>query len=77
MAAFWVVAPCSMVEVYRVTRRPNDGGRKYLRNVGKRLSEYMALQPQDSHLLTTNFLCIITAYFRIVIELLSNDTHLN
>jgi hypothetical protein len=33
MAVFWVVAPCSLVEVYqrfRVRERPDDGGSKEL-----------------------------------------------
>jgi hypothetical protein len=35
MAVFWVVAPCSLVEVYqrfvaRLTHHPDDGGRKDL-----------------------------------------------
>jgi hypothetical protein len=32
MAAFWVVAPCSLVEVYQrfMMNRPNDGGSKDL-----------------------------------------------
>jgi hypothetical protein len=56
MAVFWVVAPCSLVEVYQRFRgpcclhhqddRPNDGGSKYLRNVGKLLPDYAALQPR-------------------------------
>jgi hypothetical protein len=46
MAVFWVVAPCSLVEVYRRFRgdRPDDGGSKYLLNVGKLLPDYTALQ---------------------------------
>jgi hypothetical protein len=51
MAVFWFVAPCSLVEVHRRFRgtcclhhRPDDGGRKYLRNVGKFLPDYTALQ---------------------------------
>jgi hypothetical protein len=40
MAVFWVVAPCSLVEVYQ-----------RFRNVGKLLPDYTALQ-QDSHLRT-------------------------
>jgi hypothetical protein len=35
MAVFWVVAPCSLVEVYKsfrgpMTHRPDDGGSKDL-----------------------------------------------
>jgi hypothetical protein len=50
MALFWVVAPCSLVSVYRRFRgacclqqqggdRPDDGGSKHLWNVGKLLQE--------------------------------------
>jgi hypothetical protein len=30
MAVFWVVAPCSLVEVYQAINRPDDGGSKDL-----------------------------------------------
>jgi hypothetical protein len=30
MAVFWVVAPCSLVEVYHCFRGPDDGGSKGL-----------------------------------------------
>jgi hypothetical protein len=48
MAVFWVVAPCSMVEVYQRFRgpcddRPDDGGSKDLWNVGILLPYYTAL----------------------------------
>jgi hypothetical protein len=49
---FWVVAPCSLVEVYRRFRvacclhRPDDGGRKDLWNVSKLLPDYTVLQPR-------------------------------
>jgi hypothetical protein len=54
MAVFWVVAPCSLVEVYRRFRgtcclhhhRPDDGSSKYLWNVGKLLPGYTTLQPK-------------------------------
>jgi hypothetical protein len=52
MAVFWVVEPCSIVEVYRRFRvlaasihRRDDGG-KYLWNVGKLLPYFTALQPR-------------------------------
>jgi hypothetical protein len=53
-AVFWVVAPCSLVEVYQRFRgpcclqphRPDDGGSKDLWNVGKLLPDYTALQPR-------------------------------
>jgi hypothetical protein len=38
MTVFWVVAPCSLVEVYQRTHRPDDGGSKDLWNVGKLLT---------------------------------------
>jgi hypothetical protein len=37
VAVFWVVAPCD---------RPDDGGSKDLRNVGKLLPVFTALQPR-------------------------------
>jgi hypothetical protein len=43
MAVFWVVAPCSVVSG---DDRPDDGGSKDLRNVGKLLPDYTALQPR-------------------------------
>jgi hypothetical protein len=48
MAVFWVVAPCSLVEVCQHFRghRPDDGGSKDLRNVGKLLPDYTVLQPR-------------------------------
>jgi hypothetical protein len=57
MAVFWVLAPRSLVEVYQRFRGscclhhqgdddPDDGGSKYLWNVGKLLPDYMALQPR-------------------------------
>jgi hypothetical protein len=52
MAVFWVVAPCSLVEVYQRFRgaasinRPDVGGSKVLWNVGKLLPYYTALQPR-------------------------------
>jgi hypothetical protein len=59
MAIFWVVAPCSLVEVYQCFRGPSEdlwsvgpsedlwnvGPSEDLWNVGKRLPDYMALQP--------------------------------
>jgi hypothetical protein len=54
MAALWVVAPCSLVEVYRRFRGtcchrqqgPDDGVSTYLWNVGLLLPVYTALQPR-------------------------------
>jgi hypothetical protein len=43
MAVFWVVAPCSLVVR---AMSPDDGGSKYLRNIGKLLPDYTALQPR-------------------------------
>jgi hypothetical protein len=60
MTVFWDVAPCSLVEVYRRFRgtfflhhqsdQPDDGGSKYLWNVGKLLADYTAqyLEGQSS-----------------------------
>jgi hypothetical protein len=47
MAVFWVVAPCSLVEIYHSFRgddRLDDGGSKDLWNVGKFLPDYTVLQ---------------------------------
>jgi hypothetical protein len=54
VAVFWVVAPCSLVEVHQRFRDtyslqhqgPDDGGSKYFWNVGKLLPDYTALQPR-------------------------------
>jgi hypothetical protein len=72
MAVFWVVAPCSLVVVYRcfrstcclhhqVTYRPDDGGSKYLYNVGKLLPDYTTLQarrqPSPAYTVYCKFSC--------------------
>jgi hypothetical protein len=54
IAVFWVVAPCSLVEVYQRFRSPcylhhpgpDDGGCKDLWNGGKLLPDYTTLQPK-------------------------------
>jgi hypothetical protein len=51
MAVFWLVAPCSLVEVYQRFRGPScclhhQGDRKDLWNVGKLLLDYTVLQPR-------------------------------
>jgi hypothetical protein len=53
MVVFWVVAPCSLVEVYqrfrgacRVMSKHPDDGSKHLWNIGKLLPDYMAQQPR-------------------------------
>jgi hypothetical protein len=53
MAVFWVLAPCSLVEIYQRLRGPwcphhgpDDGGIKDLWDVGKLLPDYTALQPR-------------------------------
>jgi hypothetical protein len=57
MTVFWDVAPCRLVEVYRRFRgaycfhhrgnhRPDDGGCKNLRNVGKFIPDNTAQQPR-------------------------------
>jgi hypothetical protein len=54
MAVLWVAAPCSLVEVYQLFRgafclrhqggdRPDDGGSKFVWNVGKLISDHTAL----------------------------------
>jgi hypothetical protein len=40
ITVFQVVAPCSL------SHRPDDGGSKHLRNVGKLLPDYTAQQPR-------------------------------
>jgi hypothetical protein len=40
-AGFWVIPPCRLVEVYR-RFRPDDTGKKHLRNVGKLVPKYTA-----------------------------------
>jgi hypothetical protein len=59
MAVFWVVAPCSQVEVYHRLRGPcclHHQGLKGLWNVGKLLPDYTALQSrrQPSSFVTVN-----------------------
>jgi hypothetical protein len=54
MAVFWVVAPCSLLEVYCCFRgayclhhhRPDDGGSKHLWKIGKLLPNYTVQQPR-------------------------------
>jgi hypothetical protein len=57
VAVIWVVAPCSLVEVYRRFRktgcfqhqgiyRPDVGGSKYCWNIGELVSDYAALLPR-------------------------------
>jgi hypothetical protein len=55
MAVFWVVAPCSLVDVYRRFRgpcflhhqgRPDDGDSKDLWDIGTHLPDHTALQPR-------------------------------
>jgi hypothetical protein len=56
MAVFWVVAPCILVEVHwhfrgpcclhHQGKQPDDGGSKYLWNVGKLLPDYTAQEPR-------------------------------
>jgi hypothetical protein len=64
MAVFWVVAPCSLVEVHQCfrgpcclhhqgdTHHPDDGGSKHLWNIGKLLPGTRSYNPEDSHLRT-------------------------
>jgi hypothetical protein len=59
MSVSWIVAPCSLVEVYRRFRGIFwihhqggliDGSRKCFWNVSKLLPDHTALQLEDSHL---------------------------
>jgi hypothetical protein len=59
MAVPWVVAPCSLVAVYRCCRGawclsycPGDGGNNHLWNVGKLVPDRTAQHPKDSCLHT-------------------------
>jgi hypothetical protein len=61
MAVFWVVAPCSLVEVYRRFRGPcclrhrsDDEGSKDLCNIYKLVPDYTALQPRRQ---PSSFIC--------------------
>jgi hypothetical protein len=72
MAVFWVVAPCSLVEVYQRFRgpegdRPDDGGSKDLWNVGKLLPALLL------HGATTQK----TAFFVLTALRTSNPTNIN
>jgi hypothetical protein len=70
MAVFWVVVPCSLVEVYRRFRgacfhhqqgkRPDDGGSKHLRNESKLLPDYTVQQPRRQPYSHSSRLFIIT-----------------
>jgi hypothetical protein len=55
MAVFWVVAPCSLVEIHRRfrgswflhrTHRPDDGGSRHIWNDGELLTDCTAQQPR-------------------------------
>jgi hypothetical protein len=46
MAVFWVIAQCSLVEVYRRFRGADVGSSKHLRIVGIFLPDYTAQQPR-------------------------------
>jgi hypothetical protein len=73
MSVFWVVAPCSLVEVYqrfggpasiiRAMSRPDDGGSKDLRNVGKLLPDYTAQQPRRQ----TSSIHVLYAFTRMTL----------
>jgi hypothetical protein len=67
MAVLWVVALCSLIEVYQrfkspcclhhqgvMTHRRDDGGSKNHWNVGKLLPDYTALQPRRQPYSTMN-----------------------
>jgi hypothetical protein len=46
MAVFWIIGSCSLVEIIRTISRPDDGGSKDIRNVGRLQPDYTALQPR-------------------------------
>jgi hypothetical protein len=58
-AVFWVVTTCSLVEVYE--RFPDDGGSKYLLNVGKLLPDYTVLTTQKTAIFMAFVLFIETS----------------
>jgi hypothetical protein len=62
MAVFWVVAPCSLVEVYQHFRGPcclHHQGSMDLWNIGKILPHYMALQPRRQPSLKVVMLIVV------------------
>jgi hypothetical protein len=77
IAAFWVIEPFSLVEVYRrfrnaycLRRRPSDGGSTNLWNVGLLRREYMTLYTRKTYS-STKFLVMLT-YPKVVRSLKSN-----
>jgi hypothetical protein len=88
-AVFWVVESCNLVEVYWRFRGtccvryqgdcPDDGGSKYLWNIGKLLPDYTMLQPrrQPSSTLSlfTMFVWSLINYTCRLIGLLRNLLH--
>jgi hypothetical protein len=69
MTVFWVVAPCSLVDVYwhfkgvcclhqQGLHHPDDGGSKNLWNVGNLLPDYTAQQPKRQSL----HICYVFSY---------------
>jgi hypothetical protein len=73
MAVFWVVAPCSLAQVYRrfigaccLHHRPDVGGSKNVRNVGELPPDYTAQQPRrqpsSDHIVATMTLDTIVAF---------------
>jgi hypothetical protein len=70
ITVFWDIAPCSMVEAFRRFRGaycPDDGGSKYVRNVGKLLPVYALRRPRRrssyspprEHEVSQRFLCFL------------------
>jgi hypothetical protein len=59
-AVFWDVMPCSTVDVYRLSEPffSEDGGRTFLRNIGKYIPDYMA-----SHTRKQQFSCVVSIRF--------------
>jgi hypothetical protein len=68
MAVFWVVAPCSLVEVYQLftgacclhhqgesTHCPDNRVSKHLWNVGQLLPNYMAQQPRRQAIFNSSY----------------------
>jgi hypothetical protein len=58
MTILWDVAPCSLAET---DYRSDDGGNKYLWNVGQFLRDYTAQHPRRQRDRTQYYLCHIRA----------------
>jgi hypothetical protein len=86
MAVFWVVAPCTLVEVYQCFRGAcylrhqgnDDEGSKHLWNISKLLPDYMVQQPrrQSYSFLDERFLRLKRKHRFLLAYTLSHNTDL-